>query len=286
MNYKPPIIAVVGSGIMGSGIISNFLKQGYKVYVWNRARNKLTALVAQGAIAADTPKEAAAQADIVFEVTANDESSRSVWLGESGILTGARSGTILITSATLSINWVDELISHCQQNKHIFFDMPLTGGRVGAENGTLTLLVGGDEAELKKIEPTLSAISEKRIYFGKAGSGMRYKLLLNTLQAIHIIAFGEVLEIARQSGLDIKIVGDALADRPGGTTTKLAWRDYQAEPNPINFSIDWITKDLRYSKIFADKAPTPLLNEALSRYEKAVENNLGSKDWTVINKTR
>ena len=117
-------IAIIGTGIMGNGIAANFLKHGYQVVLWNRSPEKLAGLIAQGGVAASSPKEAVEQADIVFEVTANDESSRAVWLGENGILAGSHSGSTLIASGTFSIVWINELISHCQKNKATFLICP------------------------------------------------------------------------------------------------------------------------------------------------------------------
>lgn len=208
-------IGVIGTGIMGNAIAKNFLKKGYEVYVWNRKKNKLKNLIKIGSIATRSPFEATQKADIVFEVTANDKSSKLVWIGKNGILSGANSKKVLITCATLSVFWTDKLASICKKKKLTFFDMPMTGSRIGAESGKLTLLVGGDEKKLGTIKKDLGAISEKIIYFGKGGSGMRYKLLLNMLQAIHIIGFGEVIIMAKKMGLNVKAVGNALAERPG-----------------------------------------------------------------------
>lgn len=277
-------IAIVGIGIMGNGIASNFLKKGYEVIVWNRSKEKLSVLEKQGAKIASTPKEATELAEIIFEVTANDESSKAVWLGNDGILAGMNPNKIAITSATLSVKWLDELAKLNLDKNHTFFDMPLTGGRIGAETGQLVLLVGGDENKLEEIKNDLEAISTKLIYFGKAGSGMRYKLLLNMVQGIHIVALGEALKVAKANDLDIKKVGDALAERPGGTTTNLAWRDYQTEPNPINFSVEWITKDLNYAKQMADGISTELLDEVLKKYKEALDKGLDQSDWTAVNK--
>lgn len=277
-------IAVIGIGIMGNGIASNFLKHGYQVFVWNRHENKLKDLVKKGAVVKRTPCEATRSADLVFEVTANDESSRSVWLGKDGILRGASPQKILIECSTVSIDWIDELVAACKKDHMPFFDMAMTGGRIGAEAGTLILLVGGNKQILESLKSDLKAISEKIMYFGPAGSGIRYKLLLNMLQAIHIGALGEVLNVAKTAGLDMKVVGDALAEHPGGTTTRFTWRDYQKEPNPINFSVQWITKDLTYAKKFADSLPTPFLDEVLRKYTNAMKKKLDQKDWTIINK--
>jgi 3-hydroxyisobutyrate dehydrogenase-like beta-hydroxyacid dehydrogenase len=204
-------------------------------------------------------------------------------MGDNGILAGANKDKILITNATLSIPWVDKLAGINKQKGFQFLDMPMTGGRIGAENGQLVLLTGGAKGILTELETDIKAIATKVIYFGKAGSGMRYKLILNMLQGIHMAAFGEVLSLAKEMGLDIKMVGNALAERPGGTTTNFAWRNFQNQPDPINFSVDWITKDLRYAQKAASKSKTPLLDQTLKKYNKAVLKGLGKKDWTVIN---
>src|SRR5689334_21649471 len=99
-------IAVIGTGIMGSGMASNYRKAGYEVVVWNRSKEKLEPLTAQGAVAVATLKEAAAKADIIFDVTANDEGSRSVWLGEDGILAAADKSKALIASGTFTAAWI------------------------------------------------------------------------------------------------------------------------------------------------------------------------------------
>jgi 3-hydroxyisobutyrate dehydrogenase-like beta-hydroxyacid dehydrogenase len=225
----------------------------------------------------------AQKADIVFEITANDKSSQAVWKGRNGILAGATSDKVLIASATLSIDWVDELIRLCKKDGFTFFDMALTGGRIGAESGALTLLCGGDEKKLEKIKPTLSAIATKVLYFGSEGKGMRYKLILNFIQATHIVAFGQAMKIAKAYEMDTKKVGDALAERPGGVITSLAWRDYQSEPNPINFSIEWITKDLTYAKKMVKDIDVKLLKEVLSEYQKAIKKGFAKKDWASVN---
>lgn len=276
-------IGIVGLGIMGRGMAANSLKNKYKVFVWNRTKATAKSLVSKGAIFCDSPKAVAANADIVFEITANDKSSKSVWNGKNGILTGATSKKILIVSATLSIAWTDELIKQCKKLKFNLLDIPLTGGRIGAETGNLTMLCGGQEKTLKKIKPVLKAIASKILYFGPEGHGMRFKLILNFLQAIHLIGFGQAMKIARASKMNMKKVGEALADRPGGVITSLAWRDYHVEPDPINFSIEWITKDLTYAKQFASNLNVSLLNNALSEYKRAMKKGFKDKDWASIN---
>ena len=277
-------IAVIGLGIMGHGIADNFLKSGYNVVVWNRTSDKAGDLVAKGAVLATTVTEAVQNADVIFEVTANDESSREIWLGKDGIVANASPLQYVITCATLSTDWTDELATACEAAHLTFFDMPMTGGRVAAESGQLTLLIGGSENRLQEITDDLQAVAKDVKYFGKAGSGMRYKLILNTLQAIHIAGLGEALRMASEAGLDQELVGNALVERPGGIVTNIGWESYKQDPNPITFSVEWIAKDLGYAAEMAKTIDHPLLDEARRLYEKAIEAGYDQADWTKINK--
>lgn len=268
---------------MGSGIAANFLKAGYEVLIWNRSADKTKDLQAAGAKLRASPKEATEHADIIFEVTANDESSQAVWQGEQGILAGADSSKILVTCATLSPEWVDSLNQECTERNFDFFDVPMTGGRVAAEEGTLTLLAGGDENKLKDLKPDLEAISSKVLYFGPVGSGMKYKLILNGLQAAHLAAFGEAMRLAKSQGLDPARVGTALCDRPGGVMTEIAWKAYQqAGEIPLTFSVDWIAKDLGYSRQMAGELNLPILDDVIKAYKAAQVSGHGDEDWATI----
>jgi len=259
-----------------------FLKNGYEVIVWNRSTDKADNLIRQGARMASSVKEAVQEADIVFEVTANDQSSKDIW--NDGILQIAKQEQYLITCATLSVQWTDELVKKCEDAKLTFFDMPMTGGRVAAESGQLTLLVGGNKEKLGEIEEELKAIAKDVKLFGETGAGMRYKLILNTLQAIHIAGLGEALRMADVAGLDKDLVGEALVERPGGVITNIGWQSYKRDPNPITFSVEWIAKDLGYAAEMAKSINHPLLDEALEQYKQAIEKGFAQADWTKIEK--
>jgi 3-hydroxyisobutyrate dehydrogenase len=284
MASKKFKIGIVGLGIMGRGMAGNFLKKSYKIFVWNRTKTVAKDFEKKGAVICKTPAEVAENADIIFEITANDESSKSVWLGKNGILAGASKGKILITSATLSIDWTDQLVKVCAKRKIDFLDIPLTGGRIGAETGNLTLLCGGNISTLKKITPTLKAVAGSIYHFGPEGHGMRYKLILNFVQATHIIAFGQAMRIAQKNGMDIKKVGEALAFRPGGVITEIANKSYFQDPDPVTFSIEWITKDLTYAKQFAEGVDVTVLDNVLAEYKKAMKKGLANKDWMRVSK--
>lgn len=273
-------IGIVGLGIMGRGIARNFLKKGYQVFVWNRTKEVSRSI--EGASVCMSPAEVASSADLVFEITANDESSKSVWTGKHGILAGARKDTILVASATLSVGWVDKLADTCKKSDRTFLDIALTGGRIGAETGNLTLLCGGSQKILEEITPDLLAIAKKIFHFGPQGHGMRYKLILNFLQAVHIVGFGQAMKVAKAHAMDLKKVSEALVDRPGGVITGIAAQAYFKEPDPVTFSIEWITKDLRYAKKLAEDLDVSFLDEVLAAYKKAVKKGFAKKDWARV----
>ena len=285
-----PRIAVLGLGIMGHGIADNFVENGYDVTVWNRSPEKTRDLADKGASVADSPAKAAQNADIIFDVTAGDESSRYVFCDEhDGIFSVATSAQTLITCATLTIAWTQELAQMCADKNITFFDMPMTGSRTGAESGNLTLLTGGDEDKLNELRPTLEAIAGDVQYFGEAGNGMKFKLVLNAIQAAHVIAFGDAIRQANAVGLDTNATGELLGVKPGGVPTAQASNSFINPPEQTNFSVNWILKDLKYAReMLAEtnfKAPISptILEHCIDVYQKAADAGLGDKDWTIVN---
>ncbi|NUW43989.1 NAD(P)-dependent oxidoreductase [Nonomuraea rhodomycinica] len=281
------VVAIVGVGIMGRGMAANLAGAGHEVVLWNRSplRPEVLSSISEAARVAGTPAEAARHADVVFEVTADDGSSRAVWTGPDGILAGARPGTTLISSATLSVDWVAELAAACAERGLTFFDMPVTGGAEGARTGNLTMLAGGDAARLAELDPVLTAVARDVRHFGPVGAGTRFKLVLNTLQAVHMVAFGEAMRLAGEAGLDLGQVGAALVERPGGVVTRLAHDNLVTPPDPINFSAEWARKDLDYASRLAGSGGYPFLDAVLTAFTRVVAEGRGGEDWSVVNRT-
>jgi 3-hydroxyisobutyrate dehydrogenase len=279
-----PKIAVIGIGIMGHGIADNFIKNGYETAVWNRTENKCDSLAKNGALVTKSIKDAVEFGDIIFEVSANDESSRAIWFDNQGILNSATNNKILVTCATLSASFVEELNVATDKTNTTFFDMPLTGGSTGAKSGQLTLLVGGNKEKLDLIKPVLVAIAKDVKYFGEVGAGTKYKLILNSVQASHMVAFGEAMRLAKTAGLDVDLVGKALVDRPGGISTKIAYEGYMQEPKEVSFSVEWMAKDLGYASQLSKDIEVPIFDIALEEYEKTMANGDGKSDFSMVNK--
>ena len=228
----------------------NLLKAGHRLTVYNRTPAKVEPLVAAGATRAASPADAAAGADLIITIVGDDPSSREVWLGEQGILAAQiPSTTIAIESTTLSLEWVQELHRVLSSRGIRFIDSPVTGGRKGAEGGTLTLLVGAEAETLAEARPVLESYSQAIIHFGPPGAGTAYKLVVNLMVAAQVTALAEGLLLAEKAGLDMEKVVEGLTS--GAVASPLvkgyAERMVKGEHDQVNFSTRWMHKDAAYA---------------------------------------
>jgi 3-hydroxyisobutyrate dehydrogenase len=280
-------IAFLGLGIMGAGMAKNLLQAGFPVTVWNRTRAKTEPLAAAGATVADTPAQAAANADVIISIVGQDDSSREVWLGTDGVLAGAPApNAICIECTTISLGWANELAEALAEAGLRFIDCPVTGGRGGAENGTLTLLVGAEEAVLNDAQPVLDAISEKVIHFGPPGAGTGFKLLYNLMGATQMVALSEALLTAEKLGLKMDSVVEGLTSgftaSPG--VKAFARRMVDGEHDFVNFSARWMHKDADYAVKQAAQVgqSIPLSAATPQIYQMVLSRGLAEKNLSVV----
>jgi 3-hydroxyisobutyrate dehydrogenase len=197
---------------MGLGMAQRLLKFGHDLRVYNRTRYRAAALEAAGAHTCSTPRMACDGVHAVIAMTADDSSSRSVWLGPDGVLAARlASRAFAIECSTLSHDWVLELASNARAQNLRYIDAPVTGLPEHAAAGTLTLLVGADAAHLAAATPLLRAISERILRFGEVGSGTAYKLIINMIGAVQIASLAEGLAIAERAGIDLGVAAEAIA---------------------------------------------------------------------------
>src|SRR5262249_1195838 len=168
-------VALLGIGTMGSGMAKRLVEAGFPLTVWNRNLERAQALSAQEIAVAPTPADAAARADVVISMVADDEASRRVWMGESGALSVARPDTVLIESSTVSPEHIESLAAAAAQRKCDLLDAPVTGTKSHAASGQLLFLVGGDRKVLDRVRPILAAMGRETIHIGPSGSGARMK---------------------------------------------------------------------------------------------------------------
>jgi 3-hydroxyisobutyrate dehydrogenase len=279
-------VALLGLGVMGTGMGQNLLKAGFPLIVYNRTRVKAAPLAALGARIADTPKEAASNAQVVLSMVGDDTASRAIWLGEDGALAGAQPGAIAIECSTLSLEWVRELTSLAVRRNLAFLDSPVTGSKDAAEAGELRLLVGGDAAVLEQARPVLEAVSRRLDLFGPNGSGALAKLINNLMGAVQVVVLAEGLALAERAGLDMEQVLSLIINgAPGspivkGKAARMANSDY----DDTQFALRWMHKDATYALRAADEfgAPMPTLAAAREIYRMARNLGLDEADFAAV----
>jgi 3-hydroxyisobutyrate dehydrogenase len=209
-----PRVGFIGLGRMGRGMAGRYLDAGFAVALWNRSKAKADDLIARGAHWATSPAAAAAEADAVVTMVADDEASRAVWLGKElgkdGAAAAMKSGTLAIECSTVSHRHALDMARELRGRGLIYIDCPVTGLPDAAAAGKLTLLVGADAADLDKARPFLIPLSTTIRHFGDVGSGTVYKLINNLMGAIQIAGIAEGLAIAERAGLDMKLVLEAV----------------------------------------------------------------------------
>jgi 3-hydroxyisobutyrate dehydrogenase len=205
-------VAFIGLGNMGIGMAQRLLGAGHDLRVYNRTRAKAGELQNAGARVYETPRQASDGADAVIAMTADDASSRSIWLGAEGVLAAHLAPrAFAIECSTLSHDWVMELAAEAQARDLRYIDAPVTGLPEDAARGTLTLLVGAEAADLAAATPLLGAISKRILRFGDVGTGTAYKLIINMIGAVQIASLAEGVAIAEKAGLDLAVVAEAIA---------------------------------------------------------------------------
>jgi 3-hydroxyisobutyrate dehydrogenase len=248
-------VALIGLGNMGLGMARRILEAGHQLSVFNRTASK-TAVFSDGqALVCATPRDACDAADAVFAMVADDDASRAVWLGSDGILAANMAEkSLAIECSTLSHQWVVELATKARACGLRYIDAPVTGLPANAADGTLTLLVGADPADLDAARPLLSSISRRVVRFGDVGAGTAYKLIINMVGAVQIASIAEAVAIAERARLDLSAVEEAIATGQAGSpqvvrnSHRMIADDHERD---IVFTPTLRLKDVEYALQFA-----------------------------------
>ena len=203
-------IGYIGLGLMGKPIAKNILKAGFTLVVHNRSSDAVDELVYLGAKSADTPAEVAANVDVVFTNLPDTPDVEKVALGEEGIVDGAHERLIHVDNSTIKPA-AARMIAHTLKKRGIeFLDAPVSGGDIGAQNGTLTIMVGGSEEALKIVRPVLNAIGKLITHVGDSGAGQIAKVANQIMVGAQMVAMSELLILAKKSGTDPEKVVEAI----------------------------------------------------------------------------
>ena len=281
-------IAFLGTGVMGAAMAARLIEAGQTLSVYNRTPEKTRPLVEAGARLAETPRQAAAGADVVIAMVGDDRASETVWLGADGALSGDwAAGAIAIECSTLSHDWVLELARACTDRGLTYIDCPVTGYPHMAAAGELTLFVGAEEEDLARARPILEQLSVEIIHFGGTGTGTAYKLMVNLMGSVQIAAAAEGLLTAEKAGLDLKTVAYALSK--GAAASPQVIRNSQRmvagdHDENITFSGAWRLKDTLYGLKLADKVGQNARfgKVAGEIYQKLVDDGYGDANETKV----
>lgn len=278
-------IALLGTGIMGSGMARQLLGAGFAVTVWNRTPARAATLVAAGASLAASPAEAAAGADCVIAMVADNAASREVWLGSAGALAAMPRGALAIDCSTLDPDWVETLAQALAEAGIDFVEAPVTGSRVQAEAGTLRFFAGGSAAAIERAHNVLDAMGTAVIHLGPAGSGAVMKLANNYASGVQAAAFAEALALIEAKGLDRAVAAGVLrTGAPGSPMVGLMAERMLADDYTPNFLIPLMIKDLGYAARLLGSVgiDSAIAKAAAARFAEAEAAGHGERDIAAV----
>ncbi|MBJ7648933.1 NAD(P)-dependent oxidoreductase [Weissella confusa] len=279
-------IGFIGTGVMGRGIINNLLKANYDVVVYNRTKAHAQSVLDNGATWADGPKAIAEAADLVITMVGYPKDVEEQYYGDNGLFAGAHAGQIFVDMTTSTPTLAEQLATDGEKYGVKVLDAPVSGGDVGAKNGTLTIMAGGDQAAYDSLQPIFDVISKAANRFGVAGRGQHTKMANQIMIAATMLGMSEMMVYAKAADLDVAKVMETLA---AGGAQNWSLDNYGPRVLAGDFEPDFyakhLLKDLRIALDEAAKMdlslPATDLAEAL--YTKLVEQkNLGDEGTQAL----
>ena len=276
-------IGFLGLGIMGSHMARRLIQTGHRVTVYNRTASKCGPLVALGAKAAPTPREAARGNEIVIAIVTDSPDVEAVLLGPDGAVHAAERNALFIDMSTIAPETARRVGQALKSKGVAFLDAPVTGGDVGARDGTLSILAGGEKADLERAREVFEVMGKRITHCGPQGAGQTVKACNQILCAMNMVGIVEALHLARASGIDRSLVVEALTPGAGGSWAleKLGSRIAKDDFAP-GFMVDLILKDLRIVQDAAGRLGLPLEGTELAQRlfgdnQKSGEGRLGTQ---------
>lgn len=275
-------LGFLGLGIMGYPMARNLLAKGNAISVWSHTASKAERLASEhGAVACATPKEVAERAEIVFLCVGDTTMSREVILGENGLIHGSKHGTIIVDTSTVAPEASVEIAAKLHEAGIHFLGAPVTGSKAGAEGGTLTFMVGGDEEIFQRVKPYMEHMGTQFYYCGGQGAGLHAKLSQNLILSNLLEAFNEGMVLATKAGVDPELLLEILnnsAARSGFVSYKAPFvfaRNFET-----NFSIKWMHKDVGLMLDSANRqnVPLPLTSLTHQLLKAAIAEGYGEED--------
>ncbi len=274
-------IGFIGLGVMGYPMAGHLHRAGHDVTVFNRTTAKADAWVAEyGGRSAATPREAVAGADVAMTIVGNDDDVRAVVLGDDGVLAGLDAGSVLVDHTTASAGLAREL-QECAAAEGIgFVDAPVSGGQSGAENGALTVMCGGEQADFDRVAAIVDTYAVAVTLLGGPGSGQLTKMVNQLCIAGLVQGLSEGLHLGMKAGLDIDQVVDVISKGAAGSWQMANRGSTMARGEfDFGFAVDWMRKDLGIALAEGDRLGASLPVGALVDQFYARVQARGGNRW-------
>jgi 3-hydroxyisobutyrate dehydrogenase len=276
-------IAWIGLGIMGYPMAGHLLKKGgHDLVVYNRTAAKAQAWVKEhgAGMTAKTPAEAAADADFVCSCVGNDDDVRSITIAKDGAFHAMRKGAIFIDNTTASAAVARELYAAAKERGFDFLDAPVSGGQAGAQNGTLSVMVGGDAPAFERATPVITHYGRTVTLIGPAGAGQLTKMVNQICIAGLVQSLAEGLHFAQKAGLDIPAVMEAISKGAAGSwQMENRWKTMTQGKFDFGFAVNWMRKDLMISLDEARRNGASLPVAAIVDQFYAEVQRMGGARW-------
>lgn len=278
-------IAFVGTGVMGASIVKHLLNNGHEVTIYTRTKEKAAPLLALGASWASSPAEAFEGKDIAFTMVGYPHDVEEVYFGENGLFQTAKAGSIVIDMTTSEPTLAKKIYAHAKTIGVNALDAPVSGGDIGAQNGTLSIMIGGDQDIFNRVSPVLRLFGENIVYQGEAGAGQHAKMCNQIVIASGMIGICESIGYGLKAGLDLPTVLRSISSGAAGSwsLTNLAPR-MVAEDYAPGFYIKHIVKDLKIALEESEKMGISLPGLALAHemYNKLIEEGYGEEGTQAL----
>lgn len=257
-------IGLIGTGIMGEPMARNLLKAGRSVVVYNRTSGRARRLIEEGAAAADSPASLAAVCDTIISIVSDSPDVERVYLGPEGVVSKLRPGALCIDMSTISPDSARRVGEVVRRHGGAFLDAPVSGGKTGAEQGTLAIMVGGEAGDVERARPVFELLGKRITHCGPVGFGQLAKLCNQIIVALNLLAVGEAIVFAKKVGLDPNVMLEAVSGGAAGSwaVSNLGPRMVARDFKPM-FMIDLQQKDLRITLATAGTSGAPLPGTAL-----------------------
>ena len=257
-------IGFIGLGLMGSGMSMNLLRAGFPITVWNRTPSKMKPLLDAGAEGAGSPREVAERSDVVVDIVTDSPDVEGVLLGPEGVIHGARPGTVVIDMSTISPSVTRRIAEELGKKGVRMLDAPVSGGDVGAREGTLSIMVGGDEEVYEECLPIFRAMGRTITHVGGNGMGQTVKLVNQILVGMNMLGVAEALMFAKKSGVDLEKCLAAVSGGAAGSwqLTNNGAKLLKGDLEP-GFKVKDYIKDLRLIMEAAADAEMPLMGTSV-----------------------